>query len=198
MARKSPLNISKLISEVSRGNERAFAEIFYHYYLGLGKIVFKVTKSRELTEEIVQDSFIKIWLRRDKLGDIDSFENYMHVVVRNETITVLRRIASQKASLLKLEKAMAEDDVVELFDSPVDNYRQLIDDAVSKLPEQQRKVYMMSRYDRLKYSEIAAQLDLSPTTVQKHIQLAVAFIRNHVSRETGLPIVLVLTTLIMP
>ena len=197
MAQNRLSNIPNLIIEVSEGDQRAFTELFYHYYKSIGKFVYQMTKSAELTEEIVQDAFIKIWLKRQTLKSIDNFDRYLHVVVRNEAINALKKIAADRISSLKIEKFLVEESLTDLSESSAEVYRDLIANAVSKLPEQQRKVYMMSRYDRLKYQEIADQLGLSQTTVKKHIQLAVAFIRAHLADRTELPIVLVLTALII-
>ncbi len=197
MAQNSLSNKPELIAKVSEGDQRAFTELFYHYYLKSGKFVYKMTKSHELTEEIVQDAFIKIWLKRETLKSIESFDRYLHIVIRNEAITALKKIASERISFLKAEQYLLEESTIDLLDCPTEIYRQMIADAVAKLPEQQRKVYSMSRYDRMKYQEIADRLGLSPTTVKKHIQLAVTFIRENLAERTDLPIALILTTLIL-
>ena len=197
MSPPSPSNISNLIVKVSEGDERAFTTLFHHYYKRIGKFVYHMTKSIELTEEVVQDAFIKIWLKRQTLQSIENFDGYLRVIVRNEAINALKKIAAERVSSLKIEKFLAEESALDPSESKTEFYRELIATAVSKLPEQQRKVYIMSRYDRLKYQEIAAQLGLSQTTVKKHIQLAVAFIREKLADHTELPIALILTTLII-
>lgn len=197
MAQNRTSNIPNLIVKVSEGDQRAFTDLFYLYYKSLGKFVYQMTRDTDLTEEIVQNTFIKIWLKRETLPSIDSFDRYLRVMIRNEAINALKKIAADRISSLKIEKFLLEESEADLDENPTEVYRDLIADTVAKLPEQQRKVYMMSRYDKLKYQEIADQLGLSPTTVKKHIQLAVSFIREQLSDRTDLPIVLVLTTLII-
>jgi RNA polymerase sigma-70 factor (ECF subfamily) len=154
-----------------------------------------LTGSKELAEEIVQDAFLTIWLRRDKLSRVDHFGKYLFAICRNGTFAAIKKIAAEKASNTGFEKHLSEEAELELMDNPAEEYRQIIAMAVAKLPEQQRKVYMLSRYDRLKYEEIALLLGLSVTTVRKHIQLAVQFIQKDIAQKgLGAGLMLVLTT----
>ena len=72
----------ELLAKVARGDQRAFNELFEAYYSTLGEYVLKTTKSISLTEEIVQDAFIKIWMKRETLTQISNFKNYLIVTCR--------------------------------------------------------------------------------------------------------------------
>lgn len=194
MSIKPLINEAELTLQTAEGNERAFTKLFYWYYEPLGNIVFNLIQSRELTEEIIQDAFVKIWLRRETLKSVESFGRYMYVICRNKTLDELKKIANQKRSHSRLEKVLVEESEIDLLDNPTDEYRQMIENAVSKLPQQQRTVYMLSRYDRLKNVEIAQKLGLSESTTKKHLQLAVKFIQSTLSSKMTISIVLVLTT----
>lgn len=194
MSIKPLVNETELMSKTADGDERAFTKLFQWYYEPLGKLVYNLIQSRELTEEIVQDAFVKIWLRRETLKTVDNFGKYMYVVCRNKTLDELKKIATQKISQANLEKVLVEEFEVDLLNNPTDEYRKMIENVVAKLPPQQQRVYMMSRYDRLKSSEIAQKLGLSETTVKKHIQLAVKFIQSSLSSKLSIGIILVLTT----
>ncbi|RFS21775.1 RNA polymerase sigma-70 factor [Chitinophaga silvatica] len=195
MALPPHINESTILLDAAAGNERAFATLFYWYYQELGRFVGKMTDSQELAEEIVQDAFVKIWLRRETLAQIDNFGAYLFTICKHDTFAALKKIAAEKVLRVDLEKHLTEENDPSQWDKPTDEYRALIAEAVAKLPAQQQKVYMMSRYDRLKYEEIAHQLNLSVVTVKKHIQLAVQFIRKDVAaRKISSGIVLILTT----
>ena len=194
MAIKPLINETELKRKASQGDERAFTELFYGYYKPMGKFVSKLTQSPELTEEIVQDAFVKIWLTREKLDSIENFGSFLYVLCKNQALTALKKIAAEKLSYIRLEKFIIQETEVESLENPSEAYREMIADAVSRLPVQQQKVYRMSRYERLKYQEIAEKLGLSETTVKKHIQLAVKFIQTDVSSKMGAGILLVLMT----
>ncbi|WP_316839339.1 sigma-70 family RNA polymerase sigma factor [Pedobacter gandavensis] len=194
----TPLENEKyILAKVAEGDERAFAELFHWYSKPLAEFVFKLTASLDQTEEIIQDSFVKIWLRRETLTEITNFSGYLYILCRNETFLVLKKIAAKSVSHAAFEKEILHDLELEESENPIDDYRKLLELAVDKLPEQQQKVYKMSRYDRLKHDEIAKALQLSPETVKKHIQLAVQFIRKDLNGRVDLSIILVLTTAVI-
>lgn len=190
-------NETFILKKVAEGDERSFAILFRWYSKPLAEFVFKLTNSIDATEEIIQDSFIKIWLRRETLTDINNFSGYLYILCRNEALLSLKKLANKTVAHAAFEKDVLNELEIEESENPIEEYRSLIQLAVDKLPEQQQKVYKMSRYDRLKHDEIAKTLNLSSETVKKHIQLAVQFIKKDVSRHKDLSIIVVLTDFII-
>lgn len=190
-------NEAYILTKVAEGDEHAFATLFRWYSKPLAEFVFKLTNSIDATEEIIQDSFIKIWLRRETVTDIHNFSGYLYILCRNETLLSLKKLAAKTVAYAVFEKDTLNELEIEELENPIDEYRSLIQLAVDKLPEQQQKVYKMSRYDRLKHDEIAKTLNLSSETVKKHIQLAVQFIKKDVSRHKDIGVILVLTDFII-
>jgi RNA polymerase sigma-70 factor (family 1) len=178
MAITSPPNENELLYKLAKGDQRAFTGLFDAYYKQLGEYVFKVTESLPLTEEIVQDVFVKVWIKRESVTELKSFKNYLFILCRNQTFDELRKKAKQHVFQQKIEQFLKEESELDVLENPIDEYREWIDQAVAKLPPQQQRVYMLSRYDRLKHEEIALKLELSSETVKKHIQHAVRFIQN--------------------
>ncbi|MNY02306.1 ECF RNA polymerase sigma factor RpoE [compost metagenome] len=190
MAIKSPQNENELLNRLANGDERAFTQLFEAYYKQMGEYVFKLTESLTITEEIVQDAFVKIWIKRESLKELNSFSNYLFILCRNQAFDQLRKKAREHVFQQELERFLTEESGA--AESPMDEYRALIDVAVAKLPAQQHKVYILSRYERLKHEEIAAKLQLSTETVKKHIQHAVRFITNDLRSKTDTTIIAVL------
>lgn len=85
-------NEADLLALVAKGDERAFTELFDAYYRQLGEYVYKLTESMEVTEEIVQDVFIKIWLKKEKLPELDNFSYYLFILSKNQTLNHLSLI----------------------------------------------------------------------------------------------------------
>ncbi|WP_316811837.1 RNA polymerase sigma-70 factor [Pedobacter heparinus] len=186
-------NEAELLARVAIGDQRAFSELFEAYYNLLGTYVLKMTKSMEISEEIVQDIFIKIWLRRADLPEIKSFSNYTFIMCRNRVLDHLRKQAREKLQAVALEKFLIDEAENTDAQHSSEVYRALIDRVVSKLPEQSKRVYMLSRYDRLKHHQIAQQLGISQETVKKHIQYAVSFIKTELKSNIELSILAVMT-----
>ncbi|WP_256004849.1 RNA polymerase sigma factor [Pedobacter deserti] len=191
-------NEKELIAEIASGNQRAFTELFEAYYAPIGEYVLKLTKSIDITEEIVQDTFVKIWLKRADLPAIGSFTNYLFILCRNRTMDHLRKEAKERAAKAELENMLLEEFAADGAEHALERYRELIDRAVDKLPAQAKRVYILSRRDRYKHDEIALQLGISPETVKKHIQYAVAFIKSELKSGTDLVILsVVLSPLVL-
>lgn len=190
-------NEAELLAKVAAGDQCAFTELFESYYNLLGAYVLKMTKSLETCEEIVQDIFIKIWLRRADLREIKSFSGYVFVLCRNQVLDHLRKRAREKLQAVALEKYLADEAGTPDGEHPSEVYRILIDQVVSKLPEQAKRVYMLSRYDRLKHHQIAHQLGISRETVKKHIQYAVSFIKTELGTNMELRILAILISLLI-
>jgi RNA polymerase sigma-70 factor (ECF subfamily) len=174
-------NEKDLLLKVADGDENAFAIIFQNWLPFLSSHIFRITESKELTEEIVQDVFLKIWLTREALIEIDNFKAYLVVVSRNYALNSLRKISRERKKYKKWEQethfSLSED-----TESNNSDIQSLIDIAISNLPERQRQVYMLHRFEQMKYHEIAQSLSIGKETVKTHMKLAVgsisAFIRS--------------------
>lgn len=171
----------ELLLRVAENDEPAFRQLFNRYHQQLGAHLVRVTESPEMAEEIVLDVFLKIWMNREILSGVLDFRAYLFIVSRNHALNCLKKKARELALRREFEK--------ELSGAPDDNpaqeaaYYTLLDNAIDQLPPQQQKVYLLSRHQRLKYSEIAAELHLSRETVKKYLQFAMAFIRSHVQKH---------------
>lgn len=197
LALKPLFNEQELLAKIAKGDERAFTELFEGYYGALGEFVYKITESKAVTQEIVQDAFIKIWLRRETLVDIKSFSNYLFIICRNQTYNQLRKIALERNFNLPIEQHINRDFDIQEELVQVDHYRVLIDSSIDKLPEQAKRVYLLSRHERLKHEEIAKKLNISSETVKKHIQYAVNFIKKDLDSKIDIVILMILMNYLM-
>src|SRR4051794_31123528 len=90
-------SIKIMLLKVAEGDENAFAALFKIYYNQLGEFIMRITESKPLTQEIVQDVFLKIWINRSSLAELDSFKAYLLVVARNHAFNCLKQIAREKS-----------------------------------------------------------------------------------------------------
>ncbi|RZM10897.1 MAG: RNA polymerase sigma-70 factor [Pedobacter sp.] len=196
MAIKPLINERELLAKIAGGDQRAFTDLFEGYARPLAAFVQTLTSATEITEEIIQDCFIKVWQKRESLESIENFSGYLYIMCRNHTLAQLKKLAISKTQRMAVEAKLLDEIQLEELDNPAEEYRVLIEQAVSRLPEQQRKVYMLSRYDRLKHEEIAKLMNLSPETVKKYIMYAVDFIRKDLGTPPNTGIIMILTTAI--
>lgn len=175
-----------LLKKAASGDEIAFRDLYERWQPSLSAFIFKIARSKELTAEIIQDVFLKIWMNREFLADVDNFKSYLYVVCRNHAINVFRKTMRELRYHQQLEKSV----VREMYDEDEDNeYINLsvIDQAISQLPPRQKEVYLLHRHDRLTYQQIADQLNIGKETVKTHIGLAVKSLTSYLkSRATVL------------
>lgn len=187
-------NEAEIIEQVAQGNEKAFAELFYAYHNQLGEFVMLLTHSEELTEEIIQDVFVKVWTSREKLLSIDKFTSYLFILARNYTLNSIRKLASDRKSkelYSNLQLGNIENEFVVIDKEQDPDYEALIDQAVANLPPQQQKVFILRR-NGLKNPEIAQQMHISQQSVKKYQQWALRSVSEFVKSHAALSAILII------
>ena len=184
-------NEKAVLLRVAQGDEQAFRQLFGAYHQPLAVHVYRLTESAELTEEIVQDVFLKIWMSREALAGVQQFAAYLFVVSKNHTLNALRTIARER---VRQRAWAAETGATEPDNGQEGYYYSLIDKAIQQLPPQQQRVYLLSRHERLKQREIAERMGLSPETVKKYMQLAIASISDYVRDNVDVMLLLAALT----
>ncbi|WP_018626198.1 RNA polymerase sigma-70 factor [Niabella aurantiaca] len=183
----------KLLTEIAAGREQAFRHLFNKYHQRVGSYIVQITGSRELAEEVVQDVFLKLWMNRSTLETVNNIDAYLFVLAKNHALNYLRKLARELKQQEKWKKdpsaAPAADDL------PENAYYRQLDEAIDQLPPQQKKVYLLSRHQRLKYAEIAQELNLSRETVKSYLRIATASITAYMTQNSDV-IVLFLVFLI--
>jgi RNA polymerase sigma-70 factor (ECF subfamily) len=173
-----------LLLQISEGNEKAFKVLFVKYYEQLFNYIFSFIKVRHIAEEIVMDVFLKIWVGRDIIIQIEKFDSFLFRVAHNKSIDFLRSVARDP----KFQDLLW--DQIELInnvqaDSSVlmHEYESKLREAVSLLSPQRKKIYQLSREQDMTHDQIAAQLNLSKSTINNHIVEAQRFIRTYLSKN---------------
>lgn len=190
----------ELLTRISEGDEAAFAQLFNAWHQRLGAFIYRLTESSTLTQEIVQDVFLRLWLKRHLLGEVKDVKAYLFTAARNQTFNCLRKIARQRNGQAQLLESLtvSENHPQEESDT-IEVYTQLLDQAVQRLPNQQQKVYLLHRRQGLSHAQIAEQLHLSVETVKKHMQLALKALRQDLSfngRHTEAMLLILTTTIV--
>ncbi|MDP4252099.1 MAG: RNA polymerase sigma-70 factor [Bacteroidota bacterium] len=185
-----------LLQGVASGNKQAFEQLYRQYEGGLEKYVLFITNSKEVTEEIIQDVFLSIWQKREKMPGLSSFRGYLYHIARNRVISYLRSIKT-RYKIVELDESsplsvQSETDHRLLYNQ----YYKMALDAVDALPEQKKKIFRLSLEENLTLDEMARRLGISKSTVKQHLYGASAAIRNYLKKYGNIPVsLLVLLTL---
>lgn len=161
---------------VSKGNEHAFEVIFNRYWKRLYSYAFKIYRSEEICEDIVQELFISYWNNAAQ-AQILNLEAYLLKSVKYKIANHIRSLKFEKEHL----------DVVDALHAPLKTvndieYKELegaLLDEINKLSPKCRDVFVLSRIESLSNSEIAQRLNLSIHTVEKHISNALKQLRSN-------------------
>lgn len=168
-----------LIYRISEGDPQAFRKMFEEFSPRVHAFALKLTHSSTTAEEMVQDVFMKIWMNRRSLRDIDHFPAYLYAMTRNLTLNVLKRMALEekaKRSIAKESHGIHSETAEEIMYS---DYHHLLTRAIEGLPPQQKLVYSLCHREGLKYEEVAQKLRISRLTVKAHMQQALRNIKSH-------------------
>jgi RNA polymerase sigma-70 factor (family 1) len=168
-----------LLAQIAVGDETAFRKLFNTYSSHVFGYALKLTRSQNQAEEIVQDVFMKIWINRSAICDIQNIEAYLITITRNHTFNALKRIAIEEAAKSRLSKKLEEahhetEETVNFRESQV-----ILNNAIDRLPPQQRLVYSLCHEEGLKYEEVAQRLKISRLTVKTHMQQALRSLKSH-------------------
>ncbi|MEN2401475.1 RNA polymerase sigma-70 factor [Flavobacterium sp. MC2016-06] len=180
MSLNSRSNEGTLLRELSQGSELAFTTLYNEYKHIVYSTALKITKSKVLAEEVVQDVFLKIWQNHESLAEITSIENYLFIVARNHIFDMIKKIArdtnfintfsDSKTSFNDTDSAVKDD-----------QYNVILNQILEQLPPQQQKIYKMSKWDGLSHQKIGEDLGISTATVKKHMAQALKFIRSKIA-----------------
>lgn len=186
------LNEQELLLRIADGDEFAFKRLFNAYHQQLGTHIFRLTDSMELAEEVVQDVFLKIWTNREELKDVRNFKAYLFVISKNQALNCIKKIMREQKQQQHWEAENASEEALVMQDTELNKYYTLLDLAINNLPPQQQKVYLLSRHERLKYAEIAEEMNISRETVKKYLQLAVSFISTYLKSNSDIVVFILL------
>ncbi|HWK06718.1 MAG TPA: sigma-70 family RNA polymerase sigma factor [Puia sp.] len=182
MTDNGSIHIDKaLLVQVAEGQEAAFTVLFKTVLPGLQAAVRKIVQSEEGMKEVIQETFIRVWMNRDQLVGLDKPVHWIFRVASNECFTFLRKSAIRERLQTQLASGHAGEDSFHtgLDDVSLKETQQLIHKAVAQLTPQKRLIYQMSRNEGLKTAEIAEKLQLSHSHVRNSLSSSLQFIRGY-------------------
>lgn len=168
-----------LISKLSAGDYSAFSSIFTTYYKDLVVFALRYTHDFSNAEEIVQDTFVKLWEDRKSVNIQKSLKSFLLKSVQNRCIDWLRHDKTRQDHYrFIIESSVPYDHDTENYILYSELHRE-VEKAIELLPERISEAFMMNRYQGLKYHEIAGMLNVSVRTVEVRIGKALSLLRNY-------------------
>jgi RNA polymerase sigma-70 factor, ECF subfamily len=168
----------EITSDLTDKTEAAFENLFKKHFRELHAYGFSLLKDWDTAEEIVQAVFLKLWEKSDWEHIQTSIKSYLYKSVYHDCLNYIRR---QKIHLkYQTQTVHTTESHVENTDGKIklSEMEQQLSNALNKLPEKCRAIFHLSRFELLKYQEIANQLDISIKTVETHMVKALRILRK--------------------
>ncbi len=174
------LSDQDIATNIQQGDQSTFETLFRTWYPALVGFARKFIQDPAEAEELVQEMFCQLWDKRASFQPTTSLKAYLYAAVRNRCFNHLEHLKvrkkSQEAIAQRITDQGRQSSPVQLMEETETQVR--IEEAISELPERCRQVFELSRYEGLKYAEIAKRLDISPKTVEVQIGKALRQLRG--------------------
>lgn len=179
-----------LIYGLKQGNREVFDQIFRCYYTSLAHYCMKFVSDKDKSEEIVQDVFVKLWLKHETVVINNSLKSYLFKATQNLAFNYIRNakhtIILQDADIFSAE-GTSDDPSISLEENDLKDKIQKI---IQLMPTKRREVFLLSRTNGLRNAEIARRLNISVKTVETHMSKALNQLRKALQKHSILLLLL--------
>jgi len=167
-----------ILDKIKNGDDEAFSQLFDDYYVTLCFFAIKYVSDMDLSRSLVQQVFVDLWAKREKLNIRYSPKSYLYHAVKNRSIDYLRKKKNSipLSDTFENIQSLPFQDLVEEAE-----LNERINKAINRLPEKCREIFLLCRFEGLKYSEIAEKLNISVKTVEMQMGIALKKLRNSLS-----------------
>jgi RNA polymerase sigma-70 factor (family 1) len=177
---------ASLVRAAADGDQVAYGRLYSFYYPQLYSSIVFMAQSHEDAQEIIHETFLKIWKAKESLLLVRSFEDYAYTLAKNLLFNLLKRkkIGQRVIQLLSdqsIKNAGSSPDQEYLYKQ----YYQTAITAINKLSEQKRKIFLLRTQENLSLGEIADEMGISVSAVKKHLYAAFESVKEALRLNTG-------------
>jgi RNA polymerase sigma-70 factor, ECF subfamily len=172
------MDSNEAMNELSAGNEAAFEQLYKLYFRELHAYAFSLVRDWDIAEEIVQSMFLRIWEKEGNVQVTTSVRSYLYRSVYNRSLNHIRNQKVQLKYQTNTAHAM-KDQAGNATEKLATKELELnLQKALNKLPEKCRAIFHLSRFEELKYKEIADKFNISIKTVEAQMGKALRILRQ--------------------
>jgi len=164
--------------QLAEGNLDAYRFLFDHHFSDLCNFLLIYLHSKELAEDIALDIFTFVWEKRQTLQIKANFKSFLFAAAKNKAITLYKKEHQKIFTQIENVESVMPNDSSSQFTMENNELQDLINEAIFKLPEKCRQVYLMAWEENMSYNEIAVQLGLSPKTIENQVGNALLKLRK--------------------
>lgn len=192
MIPKPDITDKNLVKKLKINEVEAFDILFRKYCDRLFRFSFSLLKNEEVSKEIVQETFCKIWEIRNQIDSNKSFKSFLFSISYHLIIDELRLRLKDQEYRKFIIKYFGEQSEKQFNNIDYQTTETEINKAVEELPVKRKQIYHLSRNNGLSHKEIAEKLGISTKTVENQINLSLKHIRSRLKKKI-LPLILFLS-----
>lgn len=164
----------RLLALIKTGDRHAFEIIYNKYWSRLYLSAFNLLRDTQACEDIIQDIFVQLWLRRESVA-IGCLSSYLHTAVRYQVFNLIRSGKANRFSIEQVTEPASSENIDDLLTEK--DLNNLLNERVYSLPDKCREIFLLSRNNHLSNREIAAILNIAPKTVENQLTIAIRRLR---------------------
>jgi RNA polymerase sigma factor (sigma-70 family) len=169
-----------LLCRLAQDDYDAFDAIYRLYFYAIYRNAFKMTREAELAEDVLQEVFLTLWEKRNTIDTSRSVGGWLFVICFNKSVNLLRKKLRAEQAYQQLQQPEEEQNEV----SDYDLQWQILEDAITQLSPQKRKVFELCKLQGKSYEETAAALRISKHTVKEYLSSSVSSIKDYVQHQS--------------
>ena len=183
---------SDVLLRLKLGDEKAFEVVYWKYSSWVFNFIQSLLYDKSLAEDLTQTVFLKIWEKRTSINPELGFDSYLFAIARNLVYKETEnRLQSEQVNIALKDRSIETESLME-ENIDADSLKEYIDTLVEQLPPSRKDIFHLSRRHHLSNKEIAARLSISEKTVETQLYRALRFIKQKLSDDTNLAILMLL------
>ncbi len=175
-----------LVKSLQKGDVFAFNELFHKYSQKVYNFSIKHLENEEDTKDLIQEIFLKIWDKREKIDENKSFNGFLFTIALNSIRNYFRKKVKDRKLINRwLDETEPYSDSTKLS-TEFRSLERVVNSIVEQLPSKRRMVFKLSRNEGLSNSDIAKQMNIQKKTVENHLNLALKYLREKLQNHSFL------------
>jgi RNA polymerase sigma-70 factor, ECF subfamily len=172
-------SLNLIVKRLIRDDKKALDEIYTIFYPRLYTFSKSFLKVDDDINDILQDVFVKIWMNRDNIKNVETFNAYIFTITKNAIVSYFREKIKIQDFETRLKKRSISEFTFSADSFEYDDMKEKAYQIIEQLPEKRKEIFKLCREEGLSYKEIAEKLGISVKTVEDHIMHANRFLRKH-------------------
>ena len=171
-----------IVKKLKKGDKKALDKLFTVFYPKLYLFSKSFLKIDDDINDILQEVFITIWVKRKAIKNHENFEAYLFTITKNRLISYFRDKSRSKEFIQRWKMHVVSNESPLVPDVEFNDLSEKSASIVEQLPQRRKQIYKLSRENGLSYKEIALKLGISVKTVEDHMSHALRFLRSNLKK----------------